>query len=209
MTNFKCPPASCACAFTRKAKGCMAFDAPMVSDPSSARRQSMAAGAPCGNDCRAAVPPDRSHDATSPIRSGVCMGDEFVYILELGSVLQEDDRRFGLLDLRPRFVPGDKARLAYRMYCACLSLFEGVAHHEQVAILLEFIGQESADRPGETDRGGIRPDRECLLNLKLGEDRFTRTAVACTNARSSIVVGARISEPKERAFSLPPRASCE
>jgi hypothetical protein len=38
-------------------------------------------GAPCGNDRRAAVPPDRSHDATSPIRSVVCVG-ESVYILE-------------------------------------------------------------------------------------------------------------------------------
>jgi len=77
------------------------------------------------------------------------MGDESVYILELGSVLQEDDRHFGLVDLRPRFVPGDKARLAYRMYCACLSLFEGLAHHEQVAILLESLGRKVRIDPGK------------------------------------------------------------
>ena len=117
MTNFKCPLASCACAFTRKAKGSMAFDAPMLSDPSAALRQSMAAGAPCGNDCRAAVPPDRSHDATSPIRSVVCMGDEFVYILE--RMDQSYRRTIAVLDLR--FAPG------YRMFRACLGLFEGAA----------------------------------------------------------------------------------
>ena len=146
MTNLKRPPASCACAFTRKAKGCMPFDAPMVSDPSAALRQSMAAGAPCGNDCRAAVPPDRSHDATSPIRSVVCMGDESVYILErIGSVLQEDGRR-----------PGSSLRTGISHVQSLPRLIRGRGGSLTGRYFARVIGQESADRPGRTDRGRIR-----------------------------------------------------
>ena len=84
------------------------------------------------------------------IHSIVCSCDEPVYILKrMGSVLQESERRFGLLDLRPRFPPGDKSQLVYRVHCACLSLFERVADHEQVAILLESLGRKSRIGPEE------------------------------------------------------------
>jgi hypothetical protein len=82
------------------------------------------------------------------IQSIVCSGDESVYILErIGSVLQKDDRGFGLLDLRPRFAPGDKIRFVYRVYRACVSLFEGVADREQVAILLGSLGTKARIGP--------------------------------------------------------------
>ena len=138
MTNFKRPPASCACAFTRKAKGSMAFAAPMLSDPSATLRQSMTAGAPCGNDCRAAVPPNRSHDATSPIRSVVCMGD-------IGSVLQEDGRR-----------PGSSLRTGISHVQSLPRLIRGRGGSLTGRYFARVIGQESADRPGRTDRGRIR-----------------------------------------------------
>jgi transcriptional antiterminator RfaH len=88
----------------------------------------------------------RCHSIQSIVRSG----DESVYILErMGSVLQEGDRRFGLLDLRPRFAWGGKMRLVYRVFSACLSLFEGLADREQVAILLESLGRKARIGRGE------------------------------------------------------------
>jgi hypothetical protein len=40
---------------------------------------------------------------------------------------QSDGRTIAVLDLRPRFAPGNKIPLIYRMFRACLGSFEGAA----------------------------------------------------------------------------------
>lgn len=55
---------------------------------------------------------------------------------------REDERGFVRLDLRPRFVPGDKIRVVDGAFSACLGLFDGMADRERVAILIELLGRK-------------------------------------------------------------------
>jgi len=55
---------------------------------------------------------------------------------------REDANGFLRLDQRPRFVPGDKVRIAQGTFCDCLGLFEGLSGKERSAILLDLLGRK-------------------------------------------------------------------
>jgi transcriptional antiterminator RfaH len=55
---------------------------------------------------------------------------------------REDERGFIRLDVRPRFAPGDKVRIAYGAFSACFGLFEGLTDNDRVAILLDLLGRK-------------------------------------------------------------------
>jgi transcriptional antiterminator RfaH len=55
---------------------------------------------------------------------------------------REDTDGFIKLDFRPPFRAGDKIRVLDGAFTSCLGLFEGMAEHERVAILLDLLGRK-------------------------------------------------------------------
>lgn len=55
---------------------------------------------------------------------------------------REDSNGIIQLDRRPRFLPGDKIRVASGAFCDCYGLYEGMTARERVAILLDLLGRK-------------------------------------------------------------------
>jgi transcriptional antiterminator RfaH len=87
----------------------------------------------------------RSICSTVGVSRLVCNGDDPtpvpVGIIEALKT-REDASGFIKLDHRPRFRAGDKIRVLDGAFSSCLGLFEGMAEHERIAILLDLLGRK-------------------------------------------------------------------
>jgi transcriptional antiterminator RfaH len=87
----------------------------------------------------------RAIQSTVGVARLVCNGDSPAAID--GSVIgglkgREDTQGFIQLEQRPRFAVGDKVRVSEGAFADCLGLFENVADHERVIILLDLLGRK-------------------------------------------------------------------
>jgi transcriptional antiterminator RfaH len=87
----------------------------------------------------------RSIQSTSGVSRLVTNGDEPAVVPE--GVVQalkarEDGRGFVKLDARPAFTPGDKVRVLAGAFMDNAGLFNGVADHDRVSILLDMLGRK-------------------------------------------------------------------
>lgn len=87
----------------------------------------------------------RSIQSTSGVSRLVTNGDEPAVVPE--GVVQalkarEDGRGFVKLDARPSFVPGDKVRVLTGAFMDNAGLFNGMADHDRVSILLDMLGRK-------------------------------------------------------------------
>jgi transcriptional antiterminator RfaH len=55
---------------------------------------------------------------------------------------REDDKGFIRLDFRPAFAPGDKVRVLAGAFMDSAGLFNGLADHDRVSILLDMLGRK-------------------------------------------------------------------
>ena len=87
----------------------------------------------------------RSIQSTVGVSHLVCNGEQPATIA--GGVIDElqsrqDERGLIHLDTRPRFARGDKIRVVEGAFDACLGIFQGMADHERVAILIDLLGRK-------------------------------------------------------------------
>jgi len=87
----------------------------------------------------------RSIQSTVGVSHLVCNGEHPATIAagvidELQS--RHDERGLIHLDMRPRFARGDKIRVVEGAFDACLGIFQGMADHERVAILIDLLGRK-------------------------------------------------------------------
>jgi transcriptional antiterminator RfaH len=87
----------------------------------------------------------RSIQSTVGVSHLVCNGEQPATIAagvidELQS--RQDERGLIHLDVRPRFASGDKVRVVEGVFDACLGIFQGMADHERVAILIDLLGRK-------------------------------------------------------------------
>jgi transcriptional antiterminator RfaH len=87
----------------------------------------------------------RSIQSTVGVSRLLCIGDEPAQVAS-GIVEQlqsrHDDRGFITLDTRPHFAPGEKIRVVEGAFSTCLGLFQGMADHQRVSILLDLLGRK-------------------------------------------------------------------
>jgi transcriptional antiterminator RfaH len=55
---------------------------------------------------------------------------------------REDEKGFIRLDFRPTFAPGDKVRVLAGAFMDSAGLFNGLADHDRVSILLDMLGRK-------------------------------------------------------------------
>jgi transcriptional antiterminator RfaH len=75
----------------------------------------------------------------------ICRGDEPAVLPD--AVIDELQRRhneagYVQLDLRPKYTRGDNIRIVEGAFAGCFGLYEGMADHERVAILLDLLGRK-------------------------------------------------------------------
>jgi transcriptional antiterminator RfaH len=87
----------------------------------------------------------RSIQSTFGVTRLVCNGDDPAVVPD-GVVpalkAREDDKGFVKLDLRPTFTPGDKVRVLAGAFMDHAGLFNGLADHDRVSILLDMLGRK-------------------------------------------------------------------
>jgi len=87
----------------------------------------------------------RSIQATFGVARLVTNGDDPAAIPE-GVVralrAREDDKGFIRLDNKPAFAPGDKVRVLAGAFMDSAGLFNGLADHDRVSILLDMLGRK-------------------------------------------------------------------
>lgn len=87
----------------------------------------------------------RSIQSTFGVSRLVTNGDEPAALPE-GVVralkAREDERGFVKLDARPAFAPGDKVRVLAGAFMDNAGLFDGMADHDRVSILLDMLGRK-------------------------------------------------------------------
>jgi transcriptional antiterminator RfaH len=87
----------------------------------------------------------RSVQSTFGVSRLVTNGDEPAVVPEgVVSTLQarEDAKGFVKMDARPAFAPGDKVRVLAGAFMDNAGLFNGMADHDRVSILLEMLGRQ-------------------------------------------------------------------
>jgi transcriptional antiterminator RfaH len=87
----------------------------------------------------------RSIQSTFGVSRLVTHGDEPAVLPEavVGALkAREDDRGFIKLDARPAFAPGDKVRVLAGAFMDNAGLFNGMADHDRVSILLDMLGRK-------------------------------------------------------------------
>jgi transcriptional antiterminator RfaH len=87
----------------------------------------------------------RAISSTFGISHLVCNGDEPAAVADqVIAQLRSRENSDGLIQLStgPRFARGDKIRIADGVFSACLGLYEGMADHERVAVLLDLLGRK-------------------------------------------------------------------
>lgn len=87
----------------------------------------------------------RAIQSTIGVAHLVCNGEQPAVLP--GAIIDElmgrqNEAGFIQLDLRPRFSPGDKIRVADGVFATCLGLFDGMTDRERVAILLDLLGRK-------------------------------------------------------------------
>jgi transcriptional antiterminator RfaH len=87
----------------------------------------------------------RSIQSTVGVSRLLCNGEEPALIA--GGVVEQllsrqDDCGFITLDARPQFAPGDKVMVVEGAFSTCLGLFQGMADHQRVSILLDLLGRK-------------------------------------------------------------------
>src|SRR5258708_38497782 len=55
---------------------------------------------------------------------------------------REDDSGFITMESKPAFAPGDKVRVLAGAFMECAGLFNGLADHGHVSVLLELLGRK-------------------------------------------------------------------
>jgi transcriptional antiterminator RfaH len=87
----------------------------------------------------------RSIQSTVGVSRLVCQGD-VPSVVPRGVVPalkeREDDRGFISMDVRPAFAPGDKVRVLAGAFMDNAGLFNGLADHNRVSILLDLLGRK-------------------------------------------------------------------
>jgi transcriptional antiterminator RfaH len=87
----------------------------------------------------------RSIQSTFGVSRLVCNGDDPAVVPD-GVVFalkaREDDKGFVKMDLRPSFAAGDKVRVLAGAFVDNAGLFDGMADHDRVSILLEMLGRK-------------------------------------------------------------------
>ena len=87
----------------------------------------------------------RSIQSTFGVTRLVCNGEDPA-VMPDGVVAalkaREDDKGFVKLDLRPAFSPGDKVRVLAGAFVDNAGLFNGLADHDRVSILLDILGRK-------------------------------------------------------------------
>ncbi len=87
----------------------------------------------------------RSIQSTFGVSRLVCNGDEPAAV-PAGVVdalkQREDEKGFVKMDLRPSFAPGDKVRVLAGAFMDSAGLFNGMADHDRVSILLDMLGRK-------------------------------------------------------------------
>jgi transcriptional antiterminator RfaH len=87
----------------------------------------------------------RAIQSTQGVSYLVCNGDEPAVLPNgvLGALkAREDQRGFVRMDAGPAFVPGAKVRVLAGALMDCAGLFDGMADHDRVAILLDMLGRK-------------------------------------------------------------------
>jgi transcriptional antiterminator RfaH len=87
----------------------------------------------------------RAISSTLGISHLVCNGDGPAAVPDqVIAQLRSRENSDGLiqLDAGPRFAVGDTIRITDGVFSACLGLYEGMADHERVAVLLDMLGRK-------------------------------------------------------------------
>ncbi len=87
----------------------------------------------------------RSIQSTIGVSRLVCNGDVPAAVPEgvVGALKgREDDKGFIRMDFRPAFAPGDKVRVLTGAFMDNAGLFNGMADHDRVSILLDMLGRK-------------------------------------------------------------------
>jgi transcriptional antiterminator RfaH len=87
----------------------------------------------------------RSIQSTFGVSRLVTNGDDPAMVPEgvIGALkAREDDKGFVLLDSRLAFAPGDRVRVLAGAFMDSAGLFNGLADHDRVSILLEMLGRK-------------------------------------------------------------------
>jgi transcriptional antiterminator RfaH len=87
----------------------------------------------------------RSVSSTVGVSRLVCNGDQPAPMSEAvidALKAREGGDRLVRLDPAPRFVPGDQVKIIDGVFSACLGLYEGMADHDRVAVLLDLLGRK-------------------------------------------------------------------
>jgi transcriptional antiterminator RfaH len=85
----------------------------------------------------------RSIQSTFGVSRVVCNGDDPTAVPEgvIGALrAREDTKGFVKMDMRPAFSPGDRVRVLAGAFMDSAGLFNGMADHDRVSILLEMLG---------------------------------------------------------------------
>jgi transcriptional antiterminator RfaH len=87
----------------------------------------------------------RSIQSTFGVSRLVCNGDDPALVPD-GVVpalrAREDDKGFVKMEVRPAFAPGDKVRVLAGAFMDSAGLFNGLADHDRVSILLDMLGHK-------------------------------------------------------------------
>jgi transcriptional antiterminator RfaH len=87
----------------------------------------------------------RSIQSTFGVTRLVCNGEDPAAMPEgviAALKAREDDKGFVKLDLRSPFAPGDKVRVLEGAFTGNAGLFNGMADHDRVSILLDMLGRK-------------------------------------------------------------------
>jgi transcriptional antiterminator RfaH len=87
----------------------------------------------------------RSVQSTFGVSRLVCNGDEPAVVPDgvVGALrAREDAKGFVKMDARPAFSPGDKVRVLAGAFMDNAGLFNGLADHDRVSILLDMLGRK-------------------------------------------------------------------
>jgi transcriptional antiterminator RfaH len=92
-----------------------------------------------------ATQPWRSIQSTFGVSRLVCNGDNPAIVPDgvVGALkAREDAKGFVKMDARPSFAPGDKVRVLAGAFMDNAGLFNGLADHDRVSILLDMLGRK-------------------------------------------------------------------
>ena len=87
----------------------------------------------------------RAVQSTFGVARLVCNGDDPAQVPDgvVGAIrAREDDKGYVAIDAMPTFAPGDKVRVLAGAFMDSAGLFNGLADHDRVSILLDMLGRK-------------------------------------------------------------------